>query len=412
MKSIFARPVLLLIAIFFFLLSAGLAEAAPSRSVVKSIRHWSNPSYTRIVISLNKKAQFSHRLLKKDPSIQMEWRRLYVDIDGAQLSSSLKKSIPINDGLLKAARAGQFDPDTVRVVLDIESIEDFKIFYLTDPYRIVIDVTGEKPPAGSEQLLQPATDSSGKAIPQITQDRSRPIIPDPSLIQQLGLKVKKIVIDPGHGGKDPGAIGRGGLMEKEVTLKLGKLLKDKLEGEAGAKVVMTRDTDVFIPLEERTAIANSQDADLFVSLHINASPRRAASGIETYILSISNNEEAKRVAARENATSTRSVSDLEFILNDLIKTAKTNDSARLATVVQDNLVMKLKQKFDGIKSHGVKGAPFYVLIGTKMPAILVEVSFISNPEEEKRLRDEAYLQEVVNGIAAGILNYMNGSGET
>lgn len=415
MKSPFARLALFFISVFFLVLWAGLSGAAEPKapkSVVKSIRHWSNPSYTRIVIGLSKKAAFSHRLLKKDPLIQMEWRRLYVDIDGASLSPSLKKAIPINDGLLKAARAGQFDPDTVRVVLDIESIEDFKIFYLTDPYRIVIDVTGEKSPATTPELIAPATDSAGKAVPQITQDRSRPIAPNPSLIQQLGLKVKKIVIDPGHGGKDPGAIGKGGLKEKDVTLKIGKMLRDKLEAEAGAKVVMTRETDVFIPLEERTAIANSQDCDLFVSIHINASLRRDAAGIETYILSISNSEESKRLAARENATSTRSVSDLEFILNDLIKTAKTNDSARLASVVQDNLVLKLREKFRGIKGHGVKGAPFYVLVGTKMPAILVEVSFISNPEEEKRLRDEAYLREVVNGIAAGILNYMNGSGET
>ena len=199
-------------------------------------------------------------------------------------------------------------------------------------------------------------------------------------------------------------------MEKDVTLKLARMLREKLTEDAGAKIILTRDSDVFIPLEERTAIANSQEADLFVSIHINAAPRRTASGIETYILSLSNNEEARRVAARENATSTRSVSDLEFILNDLIKTAKTNDSAKLAAVVQDNLVSGLRKKFGKIRSNGVKGAPFYVLVGTKMPAILVEVSFISNPEEERRLKDEAYLREVVEGIAAGIMHYMNGTG--
>lgn len=392
-----------------FLVCAGAASAAPTgKAVVTNIKHWSNPTYTRIVIELNRKAEFSHRLLKKDPLINMEWRRLYVDFTDAVMSSRLSKEIPINDGLLKAARAGQYDPATVRVVLDIESIEDFKIFPLSDPYRIVIDVTGEKKTGAP--AVQPIRDNSGKEVPQIRQTPAAAVPPDTSLIQQLGLKVNTIVLDPGHGGKDPGAIGKNGLKEKDVTLKLARMLKEKLTQDAGAKIILTRDTDVFIPLEERTAIANSQDADLFVSLHINASPRRTASGIETYILSLSNNEEARRVAARENATSTRSVSDLEFILNDLIKTAKTNDSARLAAVVQHNLVTGLKKKFDSIRSHGVKGAPFYVLIGTKMPAVLVEVSFISNPDEEERLRDEAYLSEVVEGIAAGIRNYMNGTG--
>ncbi|CAG0927463.1 N-acetylmuramoyl-L-alanine amidase [Planctomycetaceae bacterium] len=391
-----------------FLACAGAANAgAPRKAVVTNIKHWSNPTYTRIVIELNRKTEFSHRLLKKDPLINMEWRRLYIDLAGTVMSSRLSKEIPINDGLLKAARAGQYDPATVRVVLDIESIEDFKIFPLSDPYRIVIDVTGEKKAAGA---VQPIRDNSGKEVPQIRQTPAAAVPPDTSLIQQLGLKVNTIVLDPGHGGKDPGAIGKNGLKEKDVTLKLARMLRERLTRDAGAKIILTRDSDVFIPLEERTAIANSQDADLFVSIHINASPRRTASGIETYILSLSNNEEARRVAARENATSTRSVSDLEFILSDLIKTAKTNDSARLAAVVQDNLVNGLKKKFDSIRSNGVKGAPFYVLVGTKMPSVLVEVSFISNPDEEERLKDETYLSEVVEGIAAGVMNYMNGAG--
>ena len=403
------RPFFALLFLALLLMGNGsVADAAQKKALVTGIKHWSNPTYTRIVIELSRKAEFSHRLLKQDPLIKMEWRRLYIDFSNSAISPRLQKAIPINDGLLKAARAGQYDPGTVRVVLDIESIEDFKVFPLSDPYRIVIDVSGVKKAAAGP--AQPITDSFGKEVPQIRQSPATGGPPDPSLIQQLGLKVKTIVLDPGHGGKDPGAVGRGGLREKDVTLKLGLMLREKLTREAGAKIILTRDTDVFIPLEERTAIANSRDADLFVSIHINASPRRAATGIETYILSLSNSEEARRLAARENATSTRSVSDLEFILNDLIKTAKTNDSARLATVVQGNLVAGLSRKFNGIRSHGVKGAPFYVLVGTKMPAVLIEVSFISNPEDEERLRDEAYLREVVEGISTGIMQYINGPG--
>ncbi len=382
------------------LLALGLLAARPGAAgasgtaKVQEIRHWSNPNYTRVVISLDKKVHFTQRLLKKDPSIHVPWRRLYIDLDGARITPSVQKTIPINDGLLKKARAGQHDRNTARVVLDIESIEDYKIFPLSDPFRIVIDVTGE---GGKNVSGTPATPPG-------------PLSSTPSLSQQLGLKVKRIVIDPGHGGKDPGAIGRHGLKEKDVTLRIAKMLGMELEKKLDADIVYTRKNDVFIPLEERTAIANSKDADLFVSIHVNASPRSAASGVETYILNISHDDEAMRVAARENATSRRSVSDLEFILNDLIKTAKTNDSARLAEDVQTRLVSNLRSTYGNVRGNGVKGAPFYVLVGTKMPAILVEVSFISNPTEEKRLRDEKYLREVVDGISTGVIRYVNGPG--
>ncbi len=395
----FYNRVFLFVAAALFLALCGAAPAAAGGARVDDIKHWSNPNYTRIVIDLSRKSSFTHRLLKKDPSIQVPWRRLYIDIEGAQMAAGLQKSIPINDGLLKKARVGQYDKNTVRVVLDIESIEDYKVFPLSDPYRIVIDVTGE---AGA--------DKNGIQLPQVTGAPPPALSSTPSLTQQLGLKVRRIVLDPGHGGKDPGAIGRGGLKEKDVTLRIAKMLRDELKSKLDAEVILTRERDVFIPLEERTAIANSKDADLFVSIHINASPRRAASGVETYILNISNDEEAMRVAARENATSRRSVSDLEFILNDLIKTAKTNDSARLAESVQSKLVSRLRSGYRDVKGNGVKGAPFYVLVGTKMPSILVEASFISNPTEEKRLGDDGYIDSVVKGISTGLMHYINGPG--
>ncbi|MEK7773998.1 MAG: N-acetylmuramoyl-L-alanine amidase, partial [Deltaproteobacteria bacterium] len=301
----------LLIPFFFLPLTA--ASAFASNAEVKEVQHWSNPNYTRVVISLGREAGFTSRLLKKDPSINVGWRRLLIDINDARLDSNLSKNIPINDGLLKGVRAGQFDKNTVRIVLDIESIQDYKIFPLSDPYRIVIDVTGDKPVEREKD-----TDAGGETAAA------------PPLGRLSAGGIRKIVLDPGHGGKDPGAIGRGGLKEKDVTLRLGRLLKDRLRGKPGLRIIMTRDTDVFIPLEERTAIANREDADLFVSIHINASPKRTASGIETYMLNVSRDEESRRVAARENATSRKAVNDLEFILNDLIKTAKTNDSVRLA----------------------------------------------------------------------------------
>lgn len=381
----------LLIQFIFLCLLAPTAFA--SSPTVDDIKYWSNPNYTRVVISLSKESAFTSRLLKKDPSINVGWRRLLIDIKGVRLARTLDRSVQINDGLLKTARAGQFDADTVRVVLDIDSIQDFKVFPLSDPYRIVIDVTGDKPAdqgkAADEAKAPAATEPLGRIAPG---------------------RIKKIVIDPGHGGHDPGAIGKGGLKEKDVTLKLGRLLREKLHAKLGSKIIMTRETDVFIPLEERTAIANREDADLFVSIHINSSLRRAASGVETYMLNLSRDEESRRLAARENATSRKAVSDLEFILNDLIKAAKTNDSVRLASLVQDNLVKKLNERYGGVRGNGVKGAPFYVLVGTRMPSILVEVSFISNPLEEKRLQDDKYLHEVIEGISAGLIGFLGGAG--
>lgn len=384
-------PVILL-GLLTLLLSARASCAEPPVKIsVTEIKHWSNPDYTRIVISLSSNAKFTHRLLKQDAALGKP-RRLYVDITGAVLGKGLAKEIPINDGLLKSARAGQFDKDTVRVVLDIESIEDYKVIPFEDPFRIVIDVSGKQT---AKQKPAEEKQTSAKAAPSAA---------PPARQRQA-----RIVLDPGHGGKDPGAIGRGGLKEKDVTLKISKMLRESLKSN-GASVIMTRDSDVFIPLEERTAIANSKNADLFVSVHINSSPRRAASGIETYVLDVARDEETRKLAARENSTSRKAVNDLEFILNDLIKTAKNNDSLNLASSVHVKLVSRLKQSYKDVRSNGVKGAPFYVLVRTRMPAILVEVSFISNGDEEKRLRTEKYLQEVVEGITAGLLNYLKSAG--
>ncbi|MBI5238645.1 MAG: N-acetylmuramoyl-L-alanine amidase [Deltaproteobacteria bacterium] len=390
--------------VFLSLPAPGLPK--PPKAAVTSIKHWSNPSYTRVAINLSEGASYTHKLIEKDPSINKP-RRLYIDIAGASLPIGAEKSIHINDGLLKDARAGQFSPDTVRVVLDIESIQDYKVFPLSDPFRIVVDVTGEKTAAAlkEDEARLKAAHAKGETKPGAAMPKAG--VRDETPLTAPKKRRLRIVLDPGHGGKDPGAIGRRGLKEKDVTLKLSKLLRDRLSKDIRASsVITTRDADEFIPLEERTAIANKNDADLFVSIHINASPGRNASGIETYILNIANDEEARKVAERENATSRKAVDDLEYILTDLMKTAKTNDSVLLATAVNGNVVNSLSPRYSGVKSNGVKGAPFYVLVGTRMPAILVEVSFISNPVEEKRLRDERYLRAVADGISKGIIEYL------
>ena len=391
-----SRLIILLFALVLLILFQPASALSKSKTrEVQSIRHWSNPSYTRVVIDVSKDARYYHHILDEDKKINVPYRRLYVDIYGSQLSKELKKKIPINDGLLKRVRAGQYKDKTVRVVLDIESIEDYKIFALSDPFRIVIDVMGKG--FGGKGVL------SAKTVPG----------PLPSEMTNEALmashKVSTIVIDPGHGGKDPGAIGKRGLKEKDITLKIAKALQKRLKKKRSrAKIVLTRKKDTYIPLEERTAIANTAQADIFVSIHVNASPNRKASGVETYYLDVSNDKRSIQVAARENSASAKATGDLQYILRDLMRTANRNDSSALATHIQDSLVSGLKKKYSGISGNGVKGAPFYVLVRTNMPSILVEVSFISNPKTETRLKSEKYINEIANGIADGVLAFING----
>lgn len=215
------------------------------------------------------------------------------------------------------------------------------------------------------------------------------------------------MVDPGHGGHDPGAVGAHGTQEKNVVLAIGLNLAEKLRDELGIDVVMTRSTDVFIPLEERTAIANKVNADLFVSIHANASLNRGASGIETYYLNLAKTEKAAQLAARENGTSLEKVSLLQAILFDLMANYKLNDSAHLAEEVQKALYRKLQGHYPSTKNLGVKQGPFYVLVGATMPSILVETAFISNEAEEERLRDSSYQERAAEGVLEGIKAYIS-----
>jgi N-acetylmuramoyl-L-alanine amidase len=214
------------------------------------------------------------------------------------------------------------------------------------------------------------------------------------------------VVDPGHGGHDPGAVGPSGIQEKDVVLAIGLKLRDLLKEELGVDVVMTRSTDVFIPLEERTAIANKVGADLFLSVHANAAPNRSAAGIETYYLNLAKTDKVAQLAAKENGTSLDKVSVLQAILFDLMANYKLNDSAHLADEVQKTLHKKIRTHYSDVKNLGVKQGPFYVLVGASMPSILVETAFLSNSTEESRLKDAAYQDMTANGILEGVRNYI------
>jgi len=385
--------------------AAGMAESEPSTKpsgtgecTVTGLRYWSNPNYTRIVIDADQEATFRHKLLKKDPAIQKP-QRLYIDLENSHLGKNARKTIPINDNLLSDARAGQHTPESVRVVVDIKSFSTYKIFSLRNPFRIVLDVWGNDI-ADASVKWSTTTEASGK-------------IPPSALARQLALGVRRIVIDAGHGGKDFGAPGYlKGVHEKQIVLKIAKRLKRKIQKRLGCEAIMTRDSDRYLTLEERTAIANTKNADLFISIHTNAAENHNAFGIETYYLNLATDDSEILVAARENATSTRNISDLQVILSDLMQNAKINESSRLAEYVQTELVGEMKKNYKHIKSKGVKKAPFYVLMGANMPAILVETSFISNKRECHRLTTSAYQEKLCQGIVDGIARYIKETNPT
>jgi len=268
-------------------------------------------------------------------------------------------------------------------------------------------------PAGSI----PVVSKSGKA----KRSRSRPdadsidmreaqptMAGDRSLIRALGLKIGRIVIDPGHGGHDTGTIGPNGVEEKNVVLDVGKRLGKLLQTRMGADVVFTRDDDSFIPLETRTALANQQEADLFVSIHANSSRDEDARGVETYYLNFTSNPAALEVAARENAASDKSIHELQDLVKKIALKEKIEESREFAIDVQRSLHSGLAVRSPGIRDRGVKKAPFVVLIGANMPSILAEISFVSNPTDERKLDTPEYRQRIAESLYKGIAKYVNG----
>ncbi len=343
-------------------------SASPGRlSVVYDIRTWTSEEYTRVVVDLGADAKYEANFLRADPARNLP-PRIFIDIHGADLREKIvRHPVEVNNGLLTRVRAGRYRPGVVRVVIDLERESGYRVFDLSGPFRIVVDVEGEG--------------DAGR----------RPVVPG---------RAGKIVVmlDPGHGGKDPGAIGPTGLEEKDVVLTIGKMVREKLSRHPEFDVRMTRDTDVFIPLEERTAMANQAGADIFVSLHINASRNRRAGGISTYVLSHATDREALELAARENGVSVKKLSEVKFIIDDLSTYGRKKESLKLAKTVNDAIVRNISSRHGPVQDLGLKQAPFYVLVGARMTAVLLETSFISNRSEESRLRRRSYLETIADSV--------------
>ena len=373
---------------------AGKDAGAGEKAQVTGLKLLSLKDQTRVLVDLSHETGYEVRRLQENPAKQMP-ARIYIDLMGAKLAPGAKDTLPVDGGVLRQIRVGQYSADVVRVVLDMNALKAHRVFMIADPTQLVIDILTHE-----AQQKSPAKETVSRAEPPKPLAKAKKAdLP----VSRGGLR--KIVLDPGHGGKDPGAIGVGGVAEKDVVLSVAKKLARKLQAELGVQVVLTRNDDRFVPLEDRTAMANNEDADLFISLHVNASPNSEARGIETYYLDNTTDEAAIRLAARENDTSRRNISDLQFILSDMTQNMKLEDSITLANRLQGALIGGMAKVMSDVKDLGVKKALFYVLVGARMPSVLVEMFFITNRAEARAMSQDKYQDALVESLYEGIQKF-------
>jgi len=361
---------------------AGSATTPPAH--VTEVQSWTSPDYTRVAVYLSQPVGFEKQELPADATSP---RRLALDLRPAVLDGPGQERT-VADALLHRVRAAQHGPDTVRVVLDLKGKDAYQVFTLGDPPRLIVDL-------GVREARREAV---AQALP--------PARSDDEDVDAAHRPVRHIIVDAGHGGHDTGAIGPRGVREKDVTLAMAKRLAATLRSQ-GFVVTLTRTDDRYLKLEERTAIANLARGDLFVSLHTNATPRRDRSGVETYFLNVTDDRYARRLAARENGTMEleEAPKDVQRILTDLDSKASAGASRTLARLVQKEITARTRQSQGPVRDRGVKSALFYVLLGARMPAVLVETAFISNRAEEQRLASPAYQQLVADGVARAVADF-------
>jgi N-acetylmuramoyl-L-alanine amidase len=362
-------------------------ERPPGLGDVTEVRHWSYPDYTRVVIEIDRRVRIKtpvQRLPANAAAGRPE--RLYLDLEGVWVGRRFVDGITVDDGLLEAIRIGQNTKRAIRLVVDLQHYARHRVITLSHPDRLVLDVYGPRP--DGETLRWPDREGS----------RSEPQLP--AAIR----RVQTVVLDPGHGGRDPGAVGVGGVREKDVTLTMAKALRKNLKAR-GFRVVLTRETDEKKSLEERTAIAEASRGDLFVSLHANAARRRSVRGVETYYLDEDHERHSLNVAARENGVTPAEVNALQKTIARLRVHEVSPQSRRLAELIQEQIVVGMPRPYRPVDDLGVKKGPFYVLFLSSMPAVLVEAGFLTNKADAKRLRDERYLVAMAEQIAEALTRY-------
>jgi N-acetylmuramoyl-L-alanine amidase len=391
----------------------------PSATTIRSIKRTVLPDVVRIVIELDAEAPF-HDDRASDPD------RLLIDLATAQPSSSLSDQtlrFAGDSDIVRQVRVGKPANKATRVILDAGGVSTYSIYALYDPFRLVVDcVRGSRPAPVAPLAAKSFMVAAQRRLP--TLPRSTPIqaalttaatveamaAPERnttggfSIARQLGLGVSRVVIDPGHGGHDPGAMGQG-VNEAELVLDIALRIERLLQKQAGIQVVLTRRTDDFVSLAERTAIANRESADLFLSIHANANEDAAARGVETYFLNFANNLSAASVAARENAASGQAMAALPDFVKAIALNNKLDESRDFATYVQRSMVERLRLTNKATKDLGVKQAPFVVLIGAAMPSVLAEISFLTNPQEARLLKSSAFRQRIADALFAAIKKY-------
>jgi N-acetylmuramoyl-L-alanine amidase len=373
------------------------------------IKHY--PERVRIVFDLQRSVKFSQTRRKRPD-------RVIVELQNTKLTQTVQHKVE-RFALPGDLTITQSNPQAVTVALYLDKISDFKLLplkepdYPTDERQDPLGQTGGQAAAAvSPGLAPPAPPPPGPPPSGDTEPMMGPAPPSqPPQLKALRRPVrddiKTIVIDPGHGGKDPGAIGRGKVQEKHITLKVGMKLRDLITARLGRKVLMTRERDVFVELEDRTKFANHHDADLFVSIHVNSHPQRSARGLEIYHFGKASDRRALEVAARENGTPIESTGiGWQYLVADLLTDKKIEDSLELAWTARQAMVARLNGYYD-VVDLGVKTAPFYVLRFTTMPSILAEIGFVSNPTEERLMQGEAFLTRMAEAIFDGLKAFIN-----
>ncbi|MBV9223850.1 MAG: N-acetylmuramoyl-L-alanine amidase [Acidobacteriaceae bacterium] len=437
---------------------------APSR--VEAIRFWSFGDVTRIAIQTQGDYKLATDQIERPYRVYFDLN----GIRPPATAHHGIQTIPVGDKRVKQIRIAEVSPGRTRIVCDLEGPAEVVSSQLVNPDRLIIELRpkGTSLPAlsasrsntpshgagpelpqtetpltassssvsdGSAEAKSlptaettppvpilskpipasvPATATSSRSAPSaarrdigIVSPAKRPNGNDSSLVRVFGLKLGKVVIDAGHGGHDTGTIGPNGLLEKElvldVAMRLGKLITQQL----GANVIYTRSDDTFVPLEERTKIANNEKADLFISIHANSSPEPSATGVETYFFNFTSDRNSLDIATRENATSKSSISDLNDLLHRAVLQAKFEESREFAQQVQRSLWASSVKMNNRSRDRGVRQAPFVVLIGAAMPSILAEIGFVSNPHDEKLLLRPDQRQKIAEALYKGVSRYAN-----
>ncbi len=362
--------------------------------------------YTRVTAYVDKVAPYVYNLIP--PAREGGAFRAYADVKGAVIAPRAALQLKEKSPLVKLVKMNQFAAEVVRLIIDLPQAHPYMPVFVDKPPRLIFSIAKEaKNLPSTAPEAQPDPPEKKPAPPPKPRDNT-PAAQGPadSLARQLGLKVRSIVIDPGHGGKDVGASGAG-LREKDITLKLAQKLKSRLEKRLGLTVHLTRSEDKFISLERRGKISREKKADLFISLHVNANSAGGVQGFETYILNFATDRSAMAVAARENASGEKSVSELEDVLQSIAKNTKISESRAMAQALHKAAVKSLNTKYK-VRDLGVKEAPFFVLVDSGVPAALVEIGFITNKDDADRLKTEAYLDQTADGLADGLAAYVKG----